>query len=222
MPYEGRLEAGRVLADLLDPRALGPDVVVAGIPRGGVVVAGPIAERLGAPLAVVHTRKLSSPLQPEFAFGAVDEDGHAILDYRAMVTLGLGERDVDEIKGRVAREIAERAAAYPGPGLSAYLPGPTVVLVDDGLATGLTMQAAIDYARRHGATATVVAVPCASERAFHELKSLLSRAGDLLVCPRVDRAFLAVGDHYADFHQVGDEELAGVLARAASTSPARG
>ena len=207
MRYEGRLDAGRILADEVSRLELGPDVVVAGIARGGVVVARPIAERLGAPLTAVHTRKLCSPLQPEFAFGAMDEDGHAILDYRAMVTLGLGESEVEAIKAKVAGEIAQPAASYLGPGLAAYLPGRTVVLVDDGLATGLTMQAAITYAQRHGAPATVVAVPCASDRAFYEVRSLLARAGDHLICPVVDAAFRDVGDYYADFHSVANEEV---------------
>jgi len=207
MRYEGRLDAGRILADEVSRLELGPDVVVAGIARGGVVVARPIAERLGASLTAVHTRTLCSPLQPEFAFGAMDEDGHAILDYRAMVTLGLGESEVEAIKAKVAGEIAQPAASHLGLGLAAYLPGRTVVLVDDGLATGLTMQAAITYAQRHGAPATVVAVPCASDRAFYEVRSLLARAGDHLICPVVDADFRVVGDYYADFHSVANEEV---------------
>jgi predicted phosphoribosyltransferase len=97
MRYEGRLDAGRILADELGRRQVGSCVVV-GIPRGGVIVARPIAERLGAPLTVLHTRKLSSPLQPEFAFGAMDEDGHAILDHRAVVALGLDPGEVARIE----------------------------------------------------------------------------------------------------------------------------
>jgi putative phosphoribosyl transferase len=220
MHYERRLDAGRILAEELSRLDLGPDVVVAGILRGGVVVAGPIAERLGAPLTAVHTRKLFSPLQPEFAFGAMDEDGHAILDYRAIVTLGLGESEVEAIKARIAGEIAQPAASCPGPSLAASLPGRTVVLVDDGLATGLTMQAAIAYARRHGATAIVVAVACASDRAFFEVSSLLSRAGDHVICPVVDADFRAVGDYFADFHPIAEEEVKRVPERAASAQPA--
>ena len=221
MRYEERQEAGRILAYELSRLDLGPNVVVAGIPQGGVIVALPIAARLGAPLTAVHTRKLSSPLQAEFAFGAMDEDGHTILDYRAMVTLGLGESDVEAIKARIAGEIAQPAASCLGPGLAAYLPGRTVVLVDDGLATGLTMQAAITYAQRHGATATVVAVPCASDRAFYEVSSLLSRAGDHLICPVVDPDFRAVGDYYADFHPIAEEEIKRVLERAWPRSGSR-
>ena len=212
MRYEGRLEAGKVLASELHLE-LGP-CVVAGIPRGGIVVAWPIAELLGAPLTVVHTRKLSSPQAPEYAFGAMDEDGQAVIDYRSVVTLGLGEAEVERIKAAAAGAIARRIGLYPGPRLSDLLPGRTAVLVDDGLATGLTMQAAIGYVQRHGAEATVVAVPCASERAAYELKSLLQRDGDRFVCPEVHADFGAVGDYYREFGQVADEDVVELLKRA--------
>ncbi len=214
--YEGRLAAGRALADELLKLDLGP-CVVAGIPRGGIMVACPIAERLGAPLFALHTRKLSSPQAPEYAFGALDEDGHAILDYRAVVTLGLGESDVERIKATVAAEIARRALTYPGPTLPKSLAGLTAVLVDDGLATGLTMQAAVGYVQRHGAEATVVAVPCASERAAYELQSLLQREGDRFVCPLIDPQFRAVAEYYQEFGQVEDADVAAALLQAASS-----
>jgi putative phosphoribosyl transferase len=221
MRYEGRLEAGRVLADELGRLEVG-SCVVAGIPRGGVIVAWPIAERLGAPLAALHTRKLTSPLQPEFAFGAMDEDGHAILDHRSVVSLGLGPAEVARIESEVSEEMARRRGLYPGRPLRDYLPGRTVVLVDDGLATGLTMHAAIAYAQRHGATATVVAVPCASAAAAREVEDALRRRGDRFVCPVVDSDFRAVGDYYLDFHQVADADVTELLARAPSPEPARG
>jgi putative phosphoribosyl transferase len=210
MRYEGRLEAGRVLAGELWKLELGP-CIVAGIPRGGIIVARPIAERLGAPLAAVHTRKLSSPPASEYAFGAMDEDGHAVIEYRSVVALGLGELEVEQVKATVAREVTRRARLYPGRRLAEYLPAPTVVLVDDGLATGLTVQAAIGYARRHGTEGIVVAVPCASERAAYEVRSLLQRPADRFVCPLVDPEFRAVGQYYRDFQQVSDEEVAQVL-----------
>jgi predicted phosphoribosyltransferase len=218
MRYEGRLEAGRVLAGELWKLELGP-CIVAGIPRGGIIVAGPIAERLDAPLAAVHTRKLSSPQAPEYAFGAMDEDGHAVLDYRSVVALGLGEREVEEVKATVVREVARRARLYAGTRLADHLPAPTVVLVDDGLATGLTMQAAIGYAQRHGAEAIVVAVPCASERAAYEVRSLLQRPADRFVCPVVDPEFRAVGEYYRDFRQVTDDEVAKALGRVVAPVP---
>lgn len=213
MQYEGRREAGRVLAEELRKLELGP-CVVAGIPRGGIIVAGGVADVLDAPLAAIHTRKLSSPQAPEFAFGAMDEDGHAVLDYRSVVSLGLGEDEIERVKADVAREIARRAGTYPGPHLRDFLPGRTVVIVDDGLATGLTMQVAVACALRHGGEAIVVAVPCASERAAYEIQSLLKRPEDRFVCPLVDPEFRAVGEYYRQFPQVADEEVAGCLGRA--------
>ena len=213
MRYEGRQEAGRILAGELRHLELGP-CVVAGIPRGGIIVASEVAQLLHAPLAAIHTRKLSSPQAPQFAFGAMDEDGHAVLDYRSVVSLGLGENEIELVKAEVAGEIARRAKSYPGKHLRDLLPGRTVVIVDDGLATGLTVQVAVGYALHHGAEAIVVAVPCASERAAYELKSLLKRPEDRFICPLVDPEFRSVGEHYRHFPEVEDEEAAERLAPA--------
>ena len=115
MRYRGRLDAGHALAAELEDLAVGP-CVVAGIPRGGVIVARPIADRLGAPLTALHTRKLTAPIAPEVAFGAVDEDGHVVIDYATSVSLGLGDADVVRIKAEVAwrsRGAAAFTAARP-------------------------------------------------------------------------------------------------------------
>lgn len=210
MRYQGRLDAGHALAAELAGLSLGP-CVVAGIPRGGVVVARPIADRLGAPLTALHTRKLAASIAPEVAFGAVDEDGHVVIDYATSVSLGLGDADMARIKAEVGAEIARRRGLYGSAPLSDYLPGRTVILVDDGLATGLTMQAAVAYAQRHGAEAVIVAVPCASVRAARQVASLLHREGDHFVCPIVDDEFGAVGAYYADFRQVQDDDVAELL-----------
>ena len=216
MQYEGRLEAGRLLAAEVCRLGLGP-CVVAGLLPGGIVVAEPIAQQLCAPLVPLETRMLSSPQAPEWAFGAIDEDGRVVLDYRAMVTLGLGTADVDAIKDVAMEEIARRRASLPGQRLVDLLPGRTAILVEDGLAAGLRMQAAVAYAQRHGATATVVAVPCASDRASYELASVLSRPDDRLVCPLVDPGFRAVSDCYREFPDVPDVEVARILEHTAST-----
>jgi len=217
--YEGRLEAGQVLAGVLRRLELGP-CVVAGIPRGGIVVAEPIAQQLGAPLVAVSARKLSTPEAPDCPFGAVDEDGNAVLDHRTMVMLGLGASDVDEIKTGAAEEMARRLAAHRGPRLSDCAPGRTVVIVDDGLVSGLSMRVAIACARRHGARGTVVAVPCASDRASFEVGSLLCETHDRLVCPRGDPCLLSEGDYYRDLLEVSDEDVAQILENAAATCPA--
>jgi len=220
MRYPGRLEAGRALAAEFAGLPLGP-CVVAGVPRGGVVVAGPIAERLGAPLIALHTRKLAAPVAPEVAFGAVDEDGHAVIDYATSVALGLGTAEVARIKTEVMGEIARRRALYGSPPLGDFLPGRTVILVDDGLATGLTMQAAVAYAQRHGAEAVIVAVPCASARAASQVGSLLHRDDDHFVCAIVDDLLSAVGAYYEDFRPVRDEDVTELLRPARLAASAR-
>ncbi len=209
MRFRDRAQAGRELAEALAP-VLKPPAVVAGIPRGGVSVALPIVERFRLPLTVVYARKLTAPIAPEFAFGAIDEDGHAIVDSRSVAMLGLSPDDVERAKERVSNEIRRRMTTYGVPALGHHLPGAAVVLVDDGLATGLTMRAALEYARRHGAREIVVAVPCASEAAAREFE----RAADRFVSLVVDPDFAAVGQYYVDFSPVSDEEVIAMLARA--------
>src|SRR3972149_3566012 len=151
-----RAHAGRELAEAL-ATVWKPPCVVAAIPRGGVSVAMPIVERFRAPLAVVYARKLTAPIAPEFAFGAIDEDGRAIVDGRPVAMPGLSPADVEKAKERVAKEIQRRMATYGVPPLATHLPGAAVVLVDDGLATGLTMRAALEDARRHRARGIILA-----------------------------------------------------------------
>ena len=208
MRFRDRAHAGRELAEALAP-VWKPPCVVAAIPRGGVSVAVPIVERFRAPLTVVYARKLTAPIAPEFAFGAIDEDGRAIVDGRSVAMLGLSPADVEKAKERVAKEIQRRMATYGVPPLATLLPGAAVVLVDDGLATGLTMRAALEYARRHGAREIIVAVPCAAEQAAREFE----RAADRFVSLTVDPDFMAVGQYYMDFSPVSDDEVIAMLAR---------
>lgn len=207
MSFRNRIEAGRALAERLAPLVTGP-AVVAAIPRGGVEVALPIVERLRLPLTLAYARKLTAPIAPELAFGAVDEDGHAITDAGTVAQLGLTPADVAAAKSRVAGEIARRMALYRVPPLGEYLPGRAVILVDDGLATGLTMQAAVAYARRHGARDITVAVPCASGHAAR----LFGRLADRVVSLIVDEDFMAVGQYYEDFSPVSDDRVCALLA----------
>jgi predicted phosphoribosyltransferase len=207
MTFHDRREAGRQLAEALTPIVKRP-CVVAAIPRGGVAVAVPIAERFGLPLTVVYARKLTAPMAPEFAFGALDEDGHTIVDARSVAMLALSAADVEAAKQRVAGEIRRRMRTYGVPPLAHWLPAAAVVLVDDGLATGLTMRAALEYARRHGAREVVVAVPCASTTAAREFE----RAADRFVSLVVDPDFMAVGHYYAEFGPVPDDAVVAMLA----------
>lgn len=205
-----REDAGRQLAARLAPR-VAPPAVVAAIPRGGVAVALPIVERIRLPLTVVYARKLAAPVAPELAFGALDEDGMAVTDPEIVSMLGLAADDIERARLRVGEEIRRRMARYGVPPLAHYLPGAGVVLVDDGLATGLTMRAALAYARRHGAREITVAVPCASAPAA----AWFERAADHFVALVVDEDFGAVGAYYADFSPVADDAVQAMLARAA-------
>ena len=207
--FRDRAEAGRALAAELAPVLSGP-CVVAAIPRGGVAVALPIVERLRVPLTVAYARKLTAPFAPEFAFGALDEDGQMVLDPESVAGLGLGPDDVEKAKAWVWAEIQRRMTLYRVPPLAHHLPGAAVVLVDDGLATGLTMRAALEYARRHGAREITVAVPCAATEAAERFR----RAADRFVSLIVDDAFTAVGTYYEDFSPVTDEDVVAMLARA--------
>jgi putative phosphoribosyl transferase len=206
MMFRDRTDAGRKLAEALVP-VLTPPCVVAAIPRGGVAVALPIIERFHVPLTVVYARKLTAAGAPEFAFGAIDEDGQTIVEAQSVAMLDLSAADIDAAKQRVSKEIRRRMATYGVPALGHYLPDRAVVLVDDGLATGLTMRAALQYARRHGAREIVVAVPCASTRAAREFE----RTADRLVSLVVDPHFAAVGAYYRDFSPVSDDQVIAML-----------
>jgi predicted phosphoribosyltransferase len=212
--YRDRSEAGHVLAGLL----LGTPAprVVVGIPRGGVVVAGPVADALDCPLALAFTRKLTLPDWPEVALGAVDEEGHVVLDRVRLHELGGRLADVADARMKAAREVRRQRHAFAAPGLADIPREATVVLIDDGLATGYTMRAAIAMARRHGAHRIVVAVPCAWSGAAGAIRD----EADAFVCPRVDDRFPAAAHYYGTFAQVTDQEVLAVLDRARGRSAA--
>lgn len=206
--FKDRTAAGEQLAERLLSLLARP-FVIAAIPRGGIAVALPIVERLQRPLAVVHACKLTVQAAPERAFGALDEDGQAVVDQPTVARLELGPEVIASAKARVEAEIRRRVGLYKAYPLAQCLPGPDVILVDDGLATGLTMHAAVAYARRHGAREITVAVPCASEEAAARFRQEADRFVSLIV----GDAFGAVGGYYADFATLSDEDVSAMLAR---------
>ena len=208
-PYANRAEAGAALAAAL-VELQGKRVVVAALPRGGVAVAVPIARALCAPLTLSFARKLALARVPELAVGAMDEDGHVLTDAGTLAALGASMDELVQARAGAERELARQRETFPVMPLAAFLPEASVVLVDDGPATGLTLRAAVAHARRHGAREVVIAVPCSSASAARRL----AREADRFICPRVDRDFLAVGRYYADFHQVSDAEVLELLERA--------
>lgn len=215
--YRDRRQAGEVLAAEVSPWVQG-HCVVAAIPRGGVVVAAPVAQRLRAPLTLVFARKLTLPDAPEVAVGALTEDGYLIAAEDDLRRLAIAPEELGAARSRVRLEIERQRAAYRSPALADLARGATVVLVDDGLATGLTMRAAVDFARRHSARAVLVAVPCASSYAAE----LLAREADRLVCPWVLENFIAVGAHYEQFESVSDDEVRAELTRARTVAGSAG
>jgi putative phosphoribosyl transferase len=210
--FKDRKAAGEKLAERLLSLLARP-CVIAAIPRGGIALALPIVERLRRPLAIVHACKLTAPAAPDLAFGALDEEAQATIDYHTVARLELSPEVVASAQAGVGAEIRRRIALYKGHPLAQYLPGPDVILVDDGLATGLTMRAAVAYARRHGAREITVAVPCASEQAAVRFRQEADRFIGLIV----GDAFGAVGGYYADFPALTDEDVSAMLARVEAT-----
>ncbi|HSE94123.1 MAG TPA: alpha/beta fold hydrolase, partial [Methylomirabilota bacterium] len=149
--------------------------------------------------------------------GALDEDGYFLTDPEVVATLGVTPQDVERARGRVAREIERRMRLYGTPPLARFLPDREVVFVDDGLATGLTMRAAVAYARRHGARRITIAVPCASAAAAERLR----QEADRVVSLAVDEAFTAVGAYYREFEPVSDDEVVAMLDRAGEAAQPR-
>ncbi len=207
--FRNRLEAGRKLGDHLRGRVR-PPAVVLGIPRGGVVVAGPVADALGAPLDVVVPRKLGAPGEPELAIGAlavVDGRDILIVDETSLRRLQVPAAYVMDETERQRQEIARRVAAYRGSRPPVPLAACTVVIVDDGIATGLTARAAAEAVAGAGAGSVLIAVPVAPR----ETLAAFSRLGVRIEALEAPEPFMAVGQFYADFASVEDAEVVAVL-----------
>lgn len=180
------------------------DAVVLGIPRGGVVVAAEVARELGLPLDVIVAAKIGAPGNPEYAIGSVTADG-AVL---ANAASGYAAHEVEQLSGPAKAKVAQRILHYHRDGPAESIAGRVAIIVDDGLATGLTAEAAAAYARRQGAARVVLAVPVASESAVRALKSQV----DDLVALEIPAGFAAVGQFYAYFDQTSDKEVERLLA----------
>jgi len=211
--FADRRAAGRALGEELAGTVSG-DVVVLGLPRGGVVVAAEVAAVLGAPLDVVVVRKLGLPWQPELAMGAIAAVGKTVETVRTAEVLGrahVDEQTFAEVGGRELAELRRREEADRGGRPAVALDGRAVLVVDDGLATGSTMRAAVVAIRRSAPASLTVAVPIGSPRACAALRPDV----DELVCLAEPRSFRAVGEGYVDFTPTGDDEVRGALAEAA-------
>jgi putative phosphoribosyl transferase len=204
--FADRRDAGRRLAERLAPLA-GENPIVVALPRGGVPVAQEVASALGAPLEVLVVRKLGAPHNPEYGIGAIAEGGTRVIDIEAIAVLGIDGGVVDSIVERETSELSRRVAAYRGDRPPLSLEGRTVIVVDDGVATGVTDTAALRAVRRQGPRRTILAVPvCAPESALR-----LRDEADEVVCLRTPALLYGVGQWYRDFSQVSDEEVVAAL-----------
>ncbi|MFF0497291.1 phosphoribosyltransferase family protein [Nocardia aobensis] len=210
MVFRDRVDAGSRLATRLIALR-DTDVVVLGLPRGGVPVAFEVARALRAPLDVLVIRKLGVPYQPELAFGAVGEDDTRVLNTLVVRRTGLSEDDIDAVQQHERAELARRVDTYRQGRDGPSLRGRTVVLVDDGIATGATARAACRVARARGAARIVLATPVAARGALASLRP----EADEIVCLKTPLLFDAVGQWYRHFGQTSDDEVVDLLARAA-------
>ncbi|MGE3492869.1 MAG: phosphoribosyltransferase [Vicinamibacterales bacterium] len=216
LPFANRAEAGVALASQLQHYAGHADVIVLGLPRGGVPIAATVARTLGARFDVFVVRKLGVPGHRELAMGAIASGGAQVLNQGVIDALHLTDRDVRQVAAEEQRELRRRELAYRGDRPPVALSGQVVVLVDDGLATGSTMLAAVQAIRLQKPRRIVVAVPVASQQASARLR----QAADEVVCVRVPKAFSAVGEWYIDFAETSDDEVREALKEAAAeTAP---
>jgi putative phosphoribosyl transferase len=205
MRFRDRAHAGRALAARLE-HLRATDPVVVGLPRGGVPVAAEVAAALGAQLDVVLVRKIGAPEREELAVGAIGEDGVTVRNEAVLRELGLSWEDLADQVERARAEVRRRAEMLR-PGTRPELRGRTVILVDDGIATGATVVAALRVLRDLGVTRIVLAVPVAPPDSLAALRPL----ADEVVCPSTPRRFAAVGQWYDDFTQVPDDQVRTLL-----------
>jgi len=215
--FPDRIEAGRLLAEELEKYADRDDVIVLGLPRGGVPVANEVATRLRAPLDVFIVRKLGVPGFEELAAGAIASGGVRVLNEDVMRAIPHADQAIEAVTARETTELQRREQIYregrPAPDLRDRI----AILVDDGLATGATMRAAVKALRQRGAAKIVVAVPVGPPDTCHEIEE----QADETVCLSMPEFFQAVGQYYEDFSQTTDEDVRQLLTSAARDMPER-
>ena len=210
MSFLDRSDAGRRLADRM-LRLRDADVVVLGLPRGGVPVAAEVARALGAPLDVILVRKLGVPVQPELGMGAIGEGGIRIINSEVVAIAHVTDAEIAAVEKRERAELDRRARRFRGDRRRTPLAGRTAIIIDDGIATGSTARAACQVARAQGAVRVVLAVPVAPPSA----RTALAADADEVICLETPVHFLAIGEWYRDFSQTSDQEVVSLLRRAA-------
>jgi putative phosphoribosyl transferase len=216
-PYHDRAEAGRILATELARYAQRPEVTVLALPRGGVPVAFEVAEALGAPLDVFLVRKLGVPGHEELAMGAIASGGVRLLNEEVVRGLGIGSDVIEEVMARERDELRRRERDYRDDRPAPDVRGRTVILIDDGLATGASMRVAVVALRKRHPGRLVIAVPIASPSTCAEFQTEV----DEVICARTAEPFYSVGFWYEDFSQTTDAEVCELLRRAGHDLDAR-
>jgi predicted phosphoribosyltransferase len=206
-PFENRREAGQVLADQLREYADKPDVIVLALPRGGVPIAYEVAQALHAPLDIWVVRKLGVPGHEELAMGATASGGVRVLNHDIVREFDISREVIDAVTREEQREIERRELAYRANLPKPFIEGKIVLLVDDGLATGATMRAALESLRQRNPAKVVVAVPAADPEVCAEFRA----EADAVICAITPQPFRAVGYWYRDFSQTSDEEVRDLL-----------
>jgi predicted phosphoribosyltransferase len=214
-PFFNRTEAGQFLGETLSAYADREDVIVLALPRGGVPVAAEVAKRLNAPLDVFVVRKLGLPGHPELAMGAIATGGVRVFNGEVVNALRIPDEVIDAVSADELIELQRREKAYRAGRPPLDVEGKTVIVVDDGIATGSTMLAAVSALRQLNATRIVVAAPVIAASAHREMQ----RATDEVTTVMIPERFYAVGQWYEDFSQTTDEEVRDLLAQAAHVHP---
>jgi len=212
LPFRNRIEAGELLARKLRRYADRPDIIVLALPRGGVPVANEVAKSLHAPLDVFLVRKLGVPGQEELAMGAIATGGVRVLNEDVVRALKIPQSVIESVAAQEARELERRERLYRGDRLAPDVNGRTVILVDDGLATGSSMRAAVAALRQKNPRRIVVAVPIAAAATCREFEAEV----DEIVCYQTPEPFYSVGLWYEDFSQTTDEEIRQLLERSST------
>lgn len=205
--FADKVDAGKQLANALKVFAGEDSLIVLAIPRGGVVVGYEVARVLKVPLDIIIPRKIGAPNQPELAIGAVGQDGSVVLNNRVVAHLGVSRIYIEEESRRQQVEIKRRLEKYRGELPFPRLKGRKVIVVDDGVATGATLKAALAFVRKQGVKELIVALPVGPLSSINELKKEV----DQVICLLTPESFYAIGQFYKDFSQTSDEQVINLL-----------
>lgn len=204
--FKDRIEAGELLAERLAALKLDNPCLLA-VPRGGIVIAQPIAQMFHSHIHVLVTRKIGHPANSEVAIGAVMPDGSAVWDSQVMAGIGISEHEFEKMIAKEYKEVQRRQILYTGSAQAPNVKGKTAIVIDDGIATGYTIRAAIKWLKQEQPCKIIIAIPVAPPDIVKEL----AREVDEVICPVQPDPFWAVGMHYEEFPQTTDKEVADIL-----------